>query len=122
MRYYFQNSTPFSSDRRELARFELKLPAKVEMLERGKRQVFQLVTSNISAKAAYFQMLHPISEGVRVRLTINIGSEIVRKITGFQMRLMTEGRVLRSEPKGMAIQFDGNQKTERLIAEQDPNM
>ena len=117
MRYYFPTSTSFSSERRELERYKLKLSAKIEILAPGKRQVLQLVTSDISANAAYFHMLHPISEGMRVRLMIKIGSEVIRKITGFQMRLVTEGRVLRSEPTGMAIQFDGNQKIERLSAE-----
>jgi len=119
MRYYLPTSTSFSSERRRLERFNLELPAKVEVLEPGERQVSNLVTSNISANAAYFQTLHPISEGVRVRLTISIANEIVKKITGFEMRLNIEGRVVRSEPTGMAIQFNEHREIERIRIEKN---
>ena len=116
MRYYFPTSTLFLSDRRKLQRFNLKLPAKVEILAPGEKRVLNLVTSDISANAAYFQMLNPISEGVSVRLKICIANDFIKKITGFEMRLNIVGRVVRSEPTGMAIQFDENQKIERISA------
>ena len=62
-------------------------------------------------------MLHPISNDTRVRVTIIIASKFVKEITGFQMRLKVEGRVVRSEPTGMAIQFNEHQKIERLRIE-----
>ena len=89
----------------------------MEIISPEEERVFDLVTNNISANAAYFQMLHPISEGVRVRLTISIANEIIKAITGLKMRLKIEGRVVRSEPTGMAIQFYECQEIERIRIE-----
>ena len=117
MRYYFPISPLFLSERRGLERFKLRLPAKIEVLEPGERKVFNLVTSDISANAAYFQMLHPIPEDRRVRVTITLVSDFVREMTGFQMKLKVKGRVVRSEPTGMAIQFNEHQEIERIRIE-----
>ena len=117
MRYYFPVTSSYVKERRGLERFKLRLLAKVEVLASGEKQVFNLVTNNISANGAYFHMLHPISNDTRVRVTINIASEFVKEITGFQMRSKVEGRVVRSEPTGMAIQFNVHQKMERVRVE-----
>ena len=114
MRYYFPISTLCLPERRGLERFKLSLLAKVEVLASGEKQVFNLVTNNISGNGAYFHMLHPISNDTRVRVTITIASEFVKEITGFQMRLKVEGRVVRSEPTGMAIKFNENSKIKRI--------
>ena len=114
MRHCLPLSPLFRSERREIERFKLKLPAKVEVLKPGERQVFNLVTSSISAKAAYFRMLHPISGNRHVQVRIMFASDFVKKMTGFQMKLRVEGRVVRSEPTGMAIQFNEHQKVERI--------
>ena len=117
MRYYFPVTSSYVQERRGLERFKLRHLAKVEILVSGEKQLFNLVTNNISADGAYFHMLHPISKDTRVRVTITITSEFVKKITGFQMRLTVEGRVVRSEPTGMAIQFNEHQKVERVCIE-----
>ena len=117
MRYYFPVTSSYVKERRGLERFKLRLLAKVEVLASGEKQVFNLVTNNISANGAYFHMLHPISNDTRVRVTITIASEFVKEITGFQMRLTVEGRVVRSEPTGMAIQFNEHQEIERVRIE-----
>jgi hypothetical protein len=114
MRYYFPTSSSHSTERRALERFKLRLPAKIEVLPPGEKQVLNLVTSNISANAAYFHMLHPIAKDTRVRVTITLASKFVQEMTGFQIRLTIEGCVLRSVSTGIAIQFSERQEIERL--------
>ena len=114
MRYHFPTSSPYSSERRGLKRFRLKLPAKVEVLAPGEKQVFNLITSNVSACGAYFHTLSPIPEDTPVRVTITLANEFIRQMTGFESKLTMEGQVVRSGLTGMGIRFNEVEEIERI--------
>ncbi|UCG13260.1 MAG: PilZ domain-containing protein [Deltaproteobacteria bacterium] len=103
------------NDRRRLERFFLKLPAEVEVLIKGKKRIQNLVTFNISADGAYFHTREPLAEDTPVRVTVTMGNQIVRKLTGLQSLIKLSGKVVRTDSAGMAIGFKEKYKIERLI-------
>jgi hypothetical protein len=101
--------------RRRLERFTLKIPVKVEVLKSGKKQIFNLVTNNISADGAYFHMLNPLSENTTVQLSLTISSDRLKKLTGSKSLIKLKGTVIRSEPTGIAVRFAERYQVVRLV-------
>jgi len=94
-------------ERRTYERFSLMLPARMEMVISGKRQVFDFKTKNVCAGGAFLNISEQIPEGTRFRLELTIASEKIKKLTGAQSCIEAEGVVVRSTPDGVAICFDG---------------
>ena len=103
-------------ERRTIERFSLELPTKIKILspKEEKEEVFDLTTSNISSKGAYFHMVEPIRESTQVKVTISLDIALLRKLTGYQGILTTNGKVIRSNTKGMAIAFEEDFQTDRI--------
>jgi hypothetical protein len=94
-------------ERRAFERFTLMLPARMEMVISGKRQVFDFKTKNVSAGGAFLNTSEEIPEGTRLELKLTIPSDKIKKLTGVQSCIEVEGVVVRSTPDGVAICFDG---------------
>ncbi len=94
-------------ERRAYERFALMLPARMEMVISGKRQVFDFKTKNVSAGGAFLNTSEQIPEGTRFQLRLIIPSEKIKELTGAQSCIEVEGAVVRSTPDGVAICFDG---------------
>ena len=93
-------------NRREFERFDLELPARVEVEPPGQRtEPFSLKTSNISAGGAFFPTAKPLSEGTKLQLNIILAIEKLKKLTGSQCHIKVKGTVVRSEEDGMVIRF-----------------
>ena len=93
-------------EQREFERFDLELPARVEVEATGqKEEPSSLKTSNISAGGAFFHTERPLSEGTRLRLNLILAIEKLKKLTGSQCHIKVNGTVVRFEEKGMAIRF-----------------
>jgi c-di-GMP-binding flagellar brake protein YcgR len=93
-------------ERREFERFDLELPARVEVETPGQRtEPFSLKTSNISAGGAFFPTAKPFSEGTKLQLNIILAIEKLKKLTGSQCHIKVKGTVVRSEEDGMVIRF-----------------
>ena len=93
-------------ERREFQRFDLELPARVEVERPGQRtEPFSLKTSNISAGGAFFPTAKPFSEGTKLQLNIILAIEKLKKLTGSQCHIKVKGTVVRSEEHGLAIRF-----------------
>jgi len=93
-------------ERREFERFDLELPARVEVEATGqKEEPSSLKTSNISAGGAFFHTARPLSEGTRLLLNLILVVEKLKKLTGSQCQINVNGTVVRSEERGMAIRF-----------------
>ena len=96
-------------ERREFERFDLELPARVEVETPGQRtEPFSLKTSNISAGGAFFPTAKPPSEDTKVQLNLILVVEKLKKLTGSQCHIKVKGTVVRSEEDGMAIRFQRN--------------
>ncbi len=94
-------------ERRAYERLNLMLPARMEMVTSGKRQVFDCMTENVSAGGAFLNTSEQIQEGTRFQLKLIIQNERIKELTGAQSFIEVEGVVVRSTPDGVAICFDG---------------
>ena len=93
-------------EQREFERFDLELPAKVEVETSGRaNEIFSLKTSNVSAGGAFFHTERPLSEGTKVKLNLILAIEKLKKLTGSQCHIKVNGTVVRSEQRDMAIRF-----------------
>ena len=94
-------------ERRQYERFQLALPARLEMATSVKKEIFDAQTRDISAAGAFFLTTERLSEGTRCRLELTVPSNRIKEITGAQSLIKAEGTVVRSTPDGVAIRFDG---------------
>ena len=115
MRYYFLDTVNSMEKRRRKERFTIELPVKLEIAAMQEKLSFNLVTKNISANGAYLNMVNPIPEDTKVRLTILLINDTVKESTGFQGLLKVEGKVVRCEQTGIAIRFAKKYQLERMM-------
>ena len=94
-------------ERREYERFQLALPARLEIATSVKKEIFDAQTRDISAGGAFLNTTEAIPEGTRFRIELTISSEKIKELTGAQSCIEAEGVVVRSTPEGVAICFDG---------------
>jgi hypothetical protein len=96
-------------ERRRLERFNLEVPARIEILTREEHnpEILELNTKDVSAGGAYFRTKKALPEGTRVRIDIILPLDRLRKLKDTCKGLIkVTGTVLRSEPTGMAVSFD----------------
>ena len=92
--------------RRKYERFPLTLPARMETIMSGKKQVFELKTRDISASGIFINTTEPFSEGTRFKIDLTVPNDRIKELTGFQSLIECEGCVVRYTPTGMAIRCD----------------
>jgi hypothetical protein len=96
-------------DKRRLERFDLKIPATIELLVSDREEgIVDLLTSNMSAGGAYFHTTKPLPEGTQVKIDLVLPLDRLKRLEDGckQAYIKVTGRVLRSGSKGMAICFD----------------
>jgi len=96
-------------EKRKLERFNLSIPATIELLFSGKEErTLHLQTSDICSGGAYFHTTQPLIEGTQVKVDLALSLEKLGKLQGRHKKayIKVTGIVLRSESKGMAISFD----------------
>ena len=105
----FEVTFSLLKEQRKFERFDLQLSASVEAETSGKKkEIFSLITSNISAGGALFLDTKPLPEGTEVQLNLIIAVEKLKKLTNSQCHIKVKGTVIRSKEKGMAIRFQQN--------------
>jgi len=98
-------------ERRKLERFKLRLPTilKVES-QNGEpnKNIINLKTDNICSGGAFFNTSSPLPEGTKVKLSINL----LKLKTSIEEQPIIKicGKILRTEPAGMAIGFNSQYK------------
>ena len=96
-------------ERRMYERFQLSLPARLEMNSTGKKEVFELQTKDVSAAGALLLgTTEQFPAGTRCQLEMIVASERIKELTGVQGLIKIEGTIVRSTPDGVAICFDGD--------------
>ena len=96
-------------ERRRLERFDLQVPAKIEVLSHpiDASAMVELLTKDICAGGAYFPTKAPFPAGTKVKLDILLPLRTVSTVTDTTRGLIkVNGTVIRSGPAGMAIGFD----------------
>jgi hypothetical protein len=96
-------------ERRKYERFQLELPARLELNSSGITEIFVLHTRDISAAGALLVgTTEQYPAGTRCGLELIVTSERIKELTGVQGLIKTEGTIVRSTPDGVAICFDGD--------------
>jgi hypothetical protein len=96
-------------ERRTYERFQLSLPARLEMNSLERTEIFELQTQDISAAGALLVgATEQFPVGTRCQLELIVASERIKELTGVQGLIKVEGTVVRSTPDGLAICFDGD--------------
>ena len=93
-------------DKRKFERFEIELPTRVETNSSNRKQVFDLVTKNISASGAFVIVNSQFSEGVRIKMSLKTQNRKLAELTGSQGLIECEGCIVRIAPTGVAVCFD----------------
>jgi c-di-GMP-binding flagellar brake protein YcgR len=93
-------------ERRAYERFQLALPARLEVVSSGREEVFEARTRDISANGVFLFITAACSVGSKVRLDLAVRSKRIAQLTGAQGLIKVEGKVVRSDPEGIAISFD----------------
>ena len=96
-------------ERRRLERFDLQVPAKIEVLTSpDPASILELLTKDICAGGAYFPTKTALASGTKVKLDILLPVRSVTTLSDNTRGLIkVNGTVIRSGPAGMAIGFDG---------------
>ncbi len=96
-------------ERRRLERFDLEVPAKIEVLSSADMTpITELLTRDICAGGAYFPTKALFPTGTKVKLDILLPLRSVSAVGDNTRGLIkVNGTVIRSGPAGMAIGFDG---------------
>ncbi len=95
-------------ERRRLERFDLQVPAKIEVLSSpDTASILELLTKDICAGGAYFPTKTALASGTKVKLDILLPVRNVNTLSDNTRGLIkVNGTVIRSGPAGMAIGFD----------------
>jgi hypothetical protein len=80
------------------------------MFTSHQKQIFDFETRDISAGGVFINTREQFPEGTRFKIDITISSERLKDLTGVNSLMESTGNVVRSTPKGVAIQFDGECK------------
>ena len=95
-------------DRRKYERFQLELPARLEINSSKTTEMFELQTRNISsAGALLLGTTAQFALGTRCHLELIVTSERIKELTGLNGLIKVDGTIVRSTPEGVAICFDG---------------
>ena len=93
-------------EQRQFERFTLTIPARMETITSGKKQVFEFKTRDISSSGAFIYTPEPFAEGTRFRMDLTVPSERIKELTGSRSLIECEGNIVRTTPTGVAICFD----------------
>ncbi|MDH3774120.1 MAG: PilZ domain-containing protein [Deltaproteobacteria bacterium] len=96
-------------EQRKHERFQLELPARLEMNSSERTEIFELQTRNISAAGALLSgTTVQFPTGTRCQLELIVTSERIKELTGVQGLIKIEGTIVRSTPDGVAVCFNGD--------------
>lgn len=95
-------------ERRRLERFDLQVPAKIQVLSPpDTASILELMTKDICAGGAYFPTKTALAAGTKVKLDILLPVRSADTLgDGTRGLIKVNGTVIRSGPAGMAIGFD----------------
>ena len=93
-------------ERRRFARFNIKLPVRMEAVTSDKREVLDLKTKNISYSGTFIPTLTSFPEGTRFVLDFTVPTDNLEDFKDIKSLKECMGRLVRSAPHGLAIQFD----------------
>ena len=101
-------------ERRQYIRFTISLPVRLETLTLDRKEVLDLVAIDISASGTFIPTLTSFPEGTRLILDFTLPVNNLDKFNNIKGLKDCEGSMVRSTPRGIAIQFDKECQIENL--------
>ena len=99
------------SDRRQMERFDLKLPTTLFFTGKDKEtESIELMTHNVCAGGTYLETNHPLPKGTEVKMNLTLKPERSAEPRNRLSMIDVSGHVIRTDHHGMAICFDRNYK------------
>ena len=97
------------SDRREIARFPMELPAWISVINVSEQpNFFEAVTRDVCSKGAFIQTDQLLPVGTEVEMNLMLSLNKPPRIETRHSRIDVSGSVVRTEPQGIAICFNKN--------------
>lgn len=96
-------------DRRIFKRFDIDVPAKVDVISDGKiKQSFFCRSYNISAGGIFLNTPErlPLNTSVRIEMVLLFENPEEKTGEGRRLHITAAGRILRCEPTGLIVRFD----------------
>ena len=97
------------TENRTLERYDLELPAKVEIIPENDEtdvQILNLFTKDICAGGAFFKAECQLPEGTKVNIDLVMPLENLKELTGKHAYIEVSGFVVRNGRDGFAIRFE----------------
>jgi hypothetical protein len=101
-------------ERRQHERFISRFPVRLESMTAGRKEFFDLVARDISASGTFITTITSFPEGTRFNLDFTIPRNTVEKLNSVGSMIKYTGCMVRSTPRGIAIQFDKESQIETL--------
>ena len=99
------------SDRREMERFDFKLPARIFWTTKDKeKESIELLTINVCAGGAYLMTNSPLPVGKQVKINLTLHLDRLHELRPRLLIVDVSGYVIRTDHQGMAIRFDRKHK------------
>ena len=95
-------------EKRKLERFDLSIPATIQVVSDREMETLALTTSNICSGGAFFRTAQPLPVGteIEIDLELPLGKFKTLKDTQKQVSINLTGKVLHAETSGMGVCFD----------------
>jgi hypothetical protein len=96
-------------EKRKLERFDLKVPARIEGLGKGRdKDIIDLVTNDICSGGAFFHTDQSLPEGTKVKVELVLPLGRLKKLAAEydQAHIRVTGTVVRMDGRGMAVCFN----------------
>jgi len=103
-------------ERRKYNRVNIPLHVRLKAMNTGQKQVFDLVTRDISYTGTYIPTLTSFPEGTRFNMDFTLPSDNLKEFKDIKSLKGCTGKMVRSDPHGIAIKFDKECQIENLKA------
>jgi len=103
-------------ERRQYNRATVALPVRLETIPLERHKVLDLVTKDISYSGTFINTITSFPEGTRFTLDFTLPSDNLKEFKDIKSLKGCAGSMARSDPHGIAIQFDKECQIEGLKA------
>ena len=93
-------------ERREHKRLNIRLPVRLNVMNGAGIMALDLEARDTSYSGAYIPTLTSFPEGTRFVLDFTIPSDNLKEFKDIESLMGCAGRMVRSDPHGIAIEFD----------------
>ncbi len=101
-------------ERRQYKRLTIPLPVRLKVMNGGRKMVLDLEAKDISYSGAFIPTLTSFPEGTRFILDFTIPSDNNKEFKDIKSLEGCAGRMVRSDPHGIGIQFERECQIENL--------